>query len=230
MRTNFRIFALHRSEGTLDVYKNFEHISTCLLYIEGKQLVEYRKIISGALEEYIEAVAFGWFLSRAELISFSQLIQLTRMVLQDSATAAKFLMGEGLVGEGLVVEGPVGEGPMGEGLVGEVCLNEKYADFVYVGDYVMALFDTMGELMRYAIVHMESAASIVAVMKWFERKVLKEFSESGYSLDDLMMGISEGTFTEESRTVDNKLKTLRSSIEKVENSICDGVIRGVEGF
>ena len=92
-------------------------------------------------------------------------------------------------------------------------------------DYVLGLFDTTGELMRFAITYIatngyqpnfndsKTAPTLLGDMQALRTQLELLNASGSYALN---------------RDFDQKLKTIKNSVEKVENSVYSMVVRGSE--
>ena len=86
-------------------------------------------------------------------------------------------------------------------------------------DYVLGIFDTTGELMRFAVTHMATSRSespdlsIVADMQMLRSELEALNPYGSYDLN---------------KNYESKMKVTRSSVEKVEQSVYSMLVRGKE--
>lgn len=93
-------------------------------------------------------------------------------------------------------------------------------------DYALGLFDMTGELMRFAITYMATHGKLPA-------KPGADLSQSSILADmqdlrNALEGIDPGKNYHLAKEFDSKLKTTRNSVEKVENSVYQMIVRGRE--
>lgn len=91
-----------------------------------------------------------------------------------------------------------------------------------VSDYVLGLFDTTGELMRFAITYMATNQKLPGIDKG--SNILTNLQDIRSALE--MMDVS-GSF-QLGKEFDKKLTVTRSSVEKVEKGVYSMLVRGKE--
>ena len=91
-------------------------------------------------------------------------------------------------------------------------------------DYALGLFDMTGELMRFAITHMATNGNLPGSGGRQSGNILSDMQEMRSQLELLDVMGSFGL----SRDYEQKLKTTKSSVEKVENSVYSMIVRGSE--
>lgn len=93
-------------------------------------------------------------------------------------------------------------------------------------DYTLGLFDMTGELMRFAITYMATNGKLPGI--YFEASskttILTDMQSMRNHLE--LMDVSGSYFL--SKDAESKLKTTRSSVEKVENGVYSMIVRGKE--
>ncbi|EXJ96026.1 hypothetical protein A1O1_01152 [Capronia coronata CBS 617.96] len=91
-------------------------------------------------------------------------------------------------------------------------------------DYVLGLFDTTGELMRFAITYMATNGRLPGSEMGSKSNILTDMQLLRSELEALDVGGSYGL----SKDFWQKLRTTRASIEKVENGVYSMIVRGKE--
>lgn len=92
-------------------------------------------------------------------------------------------------------------------------------------DYALGLFDMTGELMRFAITYMATRGGLPkSNQDDASHSALSDMQELGNQLEMLDVG---GSFAL-SKEFERKLKTTKSSVEKVEHSVYNMIVRGSE--
>ena len=104
--------------------------------------------------------------------------------------------------------------------------------FIYEGDYFMGLFDLTGEIMRYTISNlMDGERTQLLNMLEFMEVLYKEINTLFYMYPDL--NIYQGIFNTDFNgkgcmSIRKKLEVFKSSLDKVEQTVCEVLIRGEE--
>lgn len=102
-------------------------------------------------------------------------------------------------------------------------------------DYVLGLFDLVGELMRFAITGMATTGTLPrggapnhSELAGPERDILMDLRELRTSFEavDTTVGVADGSPLK--RDVDKKMEVMKTCVEKVENAVCGLIIRGKE--
>jgi len=93
-------------------------------------------------------------------------------------------------------------------------------------DYILGLFDTTGELMRFAITYMATNGKLPGAANdgASDQSILSDMQTMRSQLELVDPSGSYGL----SRDFEQKLKTTRSSVEKVENGVYSMIVRGKE--
>jgi predicted translin family RNA/ssDNA-binding protein len=91
-------------------------------------------------------------------------------------------------------------------------------------DYVLGLFDMTGELMRYAITQMATNGELPTSKSAGEDKILTVLQELRMRLETLDISGSFGL----AKNVEQKMKTTRNSVDKVESAVYSMTVRGNE--
>ena len=90
-------------------------------------------------------------------------------------------------------------------------------------DYVLGLFDTTGELMRFAVTYMATNQALPGIADG-RANLLSDMQDMRSQLE--MMNVS-GSYTL-SKEFEKKLSVTRNSVEKVENGVYSMLVRGRE--
>ncbi|KAF2857155.1 Translin [Piedraia hortae CBS 480.64] len=90
-------------------------------------------------------------------------------------------------------------------------------------DYLLGIYDTTGELMRFAITTMATGGQVPAVSGQPDRNVVNDLRMLRAALESLNSG--RGPFANE---VDKKAQVMRTSVEKAEKALYGLVVRGAE--
>lgn len=90
-------------------------------------------------------------------------------------------------------------------------------------DYVLGLFDTTGELMRFAVTYMATNQALPGVAEG-RSNILSDMQDIRSQLEMLNVG---GSYTL-SKEFDKKLSVTRNSVEKVEKGVYSMLVRGQE--
>ena len=110
--------------------------------------------------------------------------------------------------------------------------NNIHITFIYEGDYFMGLFDLTGEIMRYTISNlMDGERTQLLEMLEFMEVLYKEIKTLFYMYPDL--NIYQGIFNTDFNgkgcmSIRKKLEVFKSSLDKVEQTVCEVLIRGEE--
>lgn len=92
-------------------------------------------------------------------------------------------------------------------------------------DYVLGMFDMTGELMRFDITYMATRSGVSnSGRPDVPHTVLADMQQLGCQLELLDVSGSFGL----SKDFEKKLKTTKTSVEKVENSVYNFIVRGSE--
>lgn len=91
-------------------------------------------------------------------------------------------------------------------------------------DYVLGLFDMTGELMRFAITYMATNGSLPGSGTGFTTSILTDMQELRNELERL----DPGNHYYLSKDFEQKLRTTKNSVEKVENGVYSLIVRGKE--
>jgi predicted translin family RNA/ssDNA-binding protein len=90
-------------------------------------------------------------------------------------------------------------------------------------DYVLGLFDTTGELMRFAVTYMATHQALPGVAEG-RSNILSDMQDIRSLLEMLNVGESHTL----SKEFDKKLSVTRNSVEKVEKGVYSMLVRGNE--
>ena len=92
-------------------------------------------------------------------------------------------------------------------------------------DYLLGLFDMSGELMRFAITYMATNGNLPGFgHEGSSHSILADMQDLRSRLENMS---AAGSFAL-SKDFEQKMKTTRSSVEKVENSVYSMTVRGKE--
>lgn len=97
-------------------------------------------------------------------------------------------------------------------------------------DYVLGLFDLVGELMRFAITAMATDGAIPRDQntKSEGRNVLVDLRELRMCFEALDTTSSSGTGSPFKREVEKKMEVMKTCVEKVERAVYGMIVRGRE--
>ena len=100
-------------------------------------------------------------------------------------------------------------------------------------DYVLGLFDLVGELMRFAITNMATNGTLPRGGQEHqdsgsERDILMDLRalRTGFESLDTTVGVADGSPMK--RDVEKKMEVMKTCVEKVENAVYGMIIRGRE--
>jgi len=91
-------------------------------------------------------------------------------------------------------------------------------------DYALGLFDMTGELMRFAITYMATNGELPGSKEKGAPNILTDLQVMRSWLETMEVGGSYAL----SKDFEQKMKTTKSSVEKVENSVYSMIVRGSE--
>lgn len=97
-----------------------------------------------------------------------------------------------------------------------------------VHDYILGIFDLVGELMRFAVTSMATTGKLPA-SKAGEgelRDILADLRQLRCKLEELDISSTSRSWL--AKEVPNKMNTMKESIQKVETAVCGLTIRGQE--
>lgn len=94
-------------------------------------------------------------------------------------------------------------------------------------DYVLGIFDLVGELMRFAITTMATSGSLPGStgVSGAEQTILEDLREIRAKFEELDVTASTGPF---GRDVGKKMEVMRTCVEKVEAAVYGMIVRGRE--
>ncbi|OAG42158.1 hypothetical protein AYO21_03612 [Fonsecaea monophora] len=95
-------------------------------------------------------------------------------------------------------------------------------------DYALGLFDMTGELMRFAITYMATNGQLPGIARGAEPSHKSSILVDMQDLRTAFEALDATKAHSLSRDFDNKLKTTRQSVEKVENGVYHMIVRGKE--
>lgn len=184
-----------------------------LIYRDSEHFGSYKSSISNAVEEMVEAFTFLYFITTGEVLSYETFLGATEMIVKSNVEPAlNILMGD------MEIEG-----------VNDV------SKFITKADFCMGLFDLTGEIMRYTIVKISNSKdgidNRIVMNLQVMRAIYNCFDELMIKYPNLL--INQGAFSTErsGKNLENmkkKLQVLKQSISKVEDAICQVVIKGNE--
>jgi len=100
---------------------------------------------------------------------------------------------------------------------------------VHVDDYILGIFDLVGEMMRYAITAMATSGSLPATgdtQTTKKRTILTDLRLLRTQFEKLDTTTSKGTGL--GKDIEKKMDVMKTCVEKVENSVYGMIIRGRE--
>ncbi len=100
---------------------------------------------------------------------------------------------------------------------------------VNVDDYILGIFDLVGEMMRFAITTMATSGSLPGKEKTQppgERTILTDLRLLRTSFEKLDTNASKSTGL--GKDIEKKMEVMKTCVEKVENSVYGMIIRGRE--
>ncbi|EXJ75973.1 uncharacterized protein A1O5_00481 [Cladophialophora psammophila CBS 110553] len=95
-------------------------------------------------------------------------------------------------------------------------------------DFALGLFDMTGELMRFAITYMATNGQLPGGSRGAQSSQKSSILTDMQDLRAAFEGLDAGKVSSLSRDFENKLKTTRQSVEKVENGVYQMIVRGKE--
>lgn len=99
-----------------------------------------------------------------------------------------------------------------------------------VDDYVLGIFDLVGEIMRFAITTMATSGAVPSSEKALDsteqRDILMDLRSLRMCFQALDTTLCEGTFL--GRDADKKMEVMNTCVEKVETAVYGMIVRGRE--
>ncbi|ODQ80097.1 hypothetical protein BABINDRAFT_7578 [Babjeviella inositovora NRRL Y-12698] len=247
------IFSAHRTLPSLpqsisnqlvvELIANFKVLAKALSlihfqYSHKPNFVNYKPTISNALEEFIEAVTFGHYLSYRKIMRFLELLEVLRLLVVSYDDLTQEINDARLH---YAIQ-KVFIGFNAEGVLPSVAPETLLVDVFWcsMGDYIMGLLDLSGEMMRYATVHVKPANDEAEVSST-SLQIFRDLQELKAAFDVLALnnktlnGIKSGQFMFSSKAYVNsswgkKIQVLAQNYLKVEDLICGVCIRGNENY
>ncbi|RKF62104.1 Translin-associated protein X [Erysiphe neolycopersici] len=95
-------------------------------------------------------------------------------------------------------------------------------------DYILGIFDLVGELMRFAITNMATTRKLPASKsgEGVDRDILADLRQLRRKFEELDTDSRSGTWL--TKELPNKMNTMKESIQKVETAVCGLTIQGQE--